>query len=223
MHPRSMTTAAPQPNRGPNRGPIRGLPALVAGLALACGAFTTATAEPNAAPRVEARPLAELIDGEYIRRQEDGSLLIADRWVVKGEGTEEKPFEIEWRMLSAAADEFSPQLNKHTLPRWTRLLQGRRVRLSGYIAFPFMATESDELLLMLNEWDGCCLGVPPTPYDAIEVELKERVRVTGGHSQFNRGAVTGIFKTEPYLMDTWLLGLWVIEQAEVETDIARRR
>ncbi len=190
---------------------------------VASSSLVVAGADPAAIPRVEPRPVAEMIDGEYIRRQEDGSLLVADRWTIKGEGTAEKPFEIDWRMLTAAADEFSPQLGKTQLPRWTRLLHGRRVKLAGYIAFPFMATESDEVLLMLNEWDGCCLGVPPSAYDAIEVELKEPVRVVGGHSQFNRGTITGVFKAEPYVMDQWLLGLWVIDQAEVETDIARRR
>ncbi|TVQ62045.1 MAG: hypothetical protein EA378_06155 [Phycisphaerales bacterium] len=185
--------------------------------------WSASAGEPGAIPRAESRPIAEMIDGEYIQRQADGSLLVAERWTIKGEGTPEKPFEIDWRMLTAAADEFSPQLGKTRLPRWTRLIHGRHVKLAGYIAFPFMANESDEVLLMLNEWDGCCLGVPPSAYDAIEVELKEVVRVTGGHSQFNRGTITGIFKAEPYVMDQWLLGLWVIDRAEVETDIARRR
>ena len=32
--------------------------------------------------------------------------------------------------------------------------------------------EVNEALVMLNQWDGCCIGVPPTPYDAVEVRLR---------------------------------------------------
>ena len=43
-----------------------------------------------------------------------------------------------------------------------------------------MAESADASLMMLNQWDGCCIGVPPTPYDAIEVKLKEAAKATRG-------------------------------------------
>ncbi len=31
--------------------------------------------------------------------------------------------------------------------------------------------EAKELMVMLNKWDGCCVGLPPTPFDSIEAAL----------------------------------------------------
>ena len=44
-------------------------------------------------------------------------------------------------------------------------LTSEHVEITGYVAFPMLMDEADELLVMLNQWDGCCIGVPPTPYD----------------------------------------------------------
>ena len=65
-------------------------------------------------------------------------------------------------------------------------------------------------------------GVPPTPYDAIEVKLKsaakgdDRLRVSG--------SVTGILRVDPYLVKDWLVSLYLMDDAElkVETGGAKR-
>jgi hypothetical protein len=68
---------------------------------------------------------------------------------------------------------------------------------------------------MQNPWDGCCLGVPPTPYDAIEVKLATMQRM--GNSPTGYGQVEGVFKVDPYIVSGWLLGLYLIENASFES------
>ena len=93
------------------------------------------------------------------------------------------------------------------------MLDGKHVRLNGFIAFPMMVQQPRELLSMLNQWDGCCIGVPPTPYDAVEVRLKDKV--TGQKRFMTAGSVEGIFRVKPYLTGKWLVGLWVMDEGEI--------
>jgi hypothetical protein len=79
-----------------------------------------------------------------------------------------------------------------------------------------MVSETKELLVMLNQWDGCCIGVPPTPYDAIEVKLTEPAKRGGKHATFNYGTVEGRLKVEPYLVENWLVGLYLLEDAQLK-------
>ena len=65
---------------------------------------------------------------------------------------------------------------------------------------------------MQNPWDGCCIGVPPTPYDAVEVKLAkaaDNLMMTGF------GPVEGRFVTDPYIVSGWLLGLFLLEDARL--------
>ena len=89
------------------------------------------------------------------------------------------------------------------------------VEVEGYLAFPLMVSETKELLVMLNQWDGCCIGVPPTPYDAIEVKLAEPAKRGGKHASFNFGGVRGTLKVDPYLVENWLVGLYVMDNAQM--------
>ena len=68
---------------------------------------------------------------------------------------------------------------------------------------------------MLNQWDGCCIGVPPTPYDAIEVKLLEPAKRGGRHASFNFGGVRGTFRVDPYLVENWLVGLYILDGARM--------
>ena len=96
-----------------------------------------------------------------------------------------------------------------------RTIDGKVVEVEGYLAFPLMVSETKELLVMLNQWDGCCIGVPPTPYDAIEVKLAEPAKRGGKHASFNFGGVRGTLKVDPYLVENWLVGLYVMENAQM--------
>ena len=71
---------------------------------------------------------------------------------------------------------------------------------------------------MLNQWDGCCIGVPPTPFDAIEVGLTEAVMRGPKHS-ISFGTITGRLKVGPYLIEDWLVGLYLLEEGTLQPGI----
>ena len=68
---------------------------------------------------------------------------------------------------------------------------------------------------MRNASDGCCIGVTPTPYDAIEVTLAEPMTDSTRFGNLY-GSIEGIFKVDPFMRRDWLLGLYRIEGGSVE-------
>jgi len=154
-----------------------------------------------------------------IVKRDDGSMLIDDRYVVRGAGTKDDPYRITWDLLVSAGQAYRPREGRTELPERVTLLDDKWVQLEGYIAFPLMAESSDEILFMLNQWDGCCIGVPPTPYDAVEVTLVAPVRMQGGVNIFNYGAIRGKLKVDPYIVNDWLVGLYLMEEAQLELEM----
>jgi len=142
----------------------------------------------------------------------DGSLLVDGRFVVKGLGTHDHPYEIPWELMTSVEQLFDPRSGKKEIPGRVAFLNAKHVRVSGYIAFPVLLKQPRELLAMLNQWDGCCIGVPPTPYDAVEVQLNKAV--TGNNLTAIAGGVVGLFQVKPYVMGDWLVGLYLMEKAE---------
>jgi hypothetical protein len=90
------------------------------------------------------------------------------------------------------------------------MLDGKWIEITGYVAFPLMVDAPDECLSMMNQWDGCCIGVPPTPYDAVEVRLTEPV--SGNARLTTYGTVRGRFKVDPHLVGGWLVGLYLMDE-----------
>ena len=168
-------------------------------------------------PEVPSIKEAELLPSRFMRLP-DGAISIDDAWTVRGEGTSEKPYEVSWEFLSSAQDDYVPRLGERKIPERIAFLSGKRVRISGYLAFPLVAPTSSECLVMLNQWDGCCIGIPPTPYDAIEVKLATALKGWKRHT-VNFGAVEGVFKVEPYLVENWLVGLYLLEGAKISTEL----
>ncbi len=175
-----------------------------------------------AAPRVAGEAvtlnLPEEIAGFAIApdrvERNDAGLLVDGQFVVTGEGTLEKPYVVTWEMLTSIGDEFDPRAGKRRLPGRIAMLHNKHVRISGYVAFPMMVKQPRELLVMLNQWDGCCIGVPPTPYDAVEVQL---TRAVDGNTLFaTAGSVRGLFQIKPYVVGDWLVGLYVMEGGELD-------
>jgi hypothetical protein len=148
-----------------------------------------------------------------LTKQDDGSTLVDDKYIIKGTGTKEDPYRVTWEMLVSAQDTYQPRLGRKVIPDRLKMIDGKWVRISGYIAFPIMAASPDEMLMMLNQWDGCCIGVPPTPYDAIEVKLKAPAK--GNDRLRTSGTLTGQFKVDPYLVKDWLVSLFVMENGEL--------
>ncbi len=160
---------------------------------------------------------AEILPSRFVKLP-DGAISVDDAWTVRGSGSSETPYEVSWEYLSSAQDTYTPRLGEKKIPARIAFLSGKRVRISGYLAFPLVAPTASECLVMLNQWDGCCIGIPPTPYDAIEVKLATELKGWKKHT-INFGAVEGTFKVEPYLVENWLVGLYLIENAKINTEL----
>lgn len=144
-------------------------------------------------------------------KQDDGTTLVDNRFTLSGAGTKDDPYRVSWEMLMSAQDTYQPRLGRKVIPERLKMLDGKWVKIGGYIAFPIMAQSQDEMLMMLNQWDGCCIGVPPTPYDAIEVKLKDAAK---GDERFRvTGTVTGILRIDPYLVKDWLVSMFLMDDA----------
>ena len=176
----------------------------------------TGPSEPTPPP-ARVIPSAEIVSGT-VTRQDDGSILLDGRWVVRGEGTAEKPYRINWDLLVSAGDTYQPRTGSLKLPGRIAFLDGTHVKIEGYLAFPLVASESKEALVMLNQWDGCCIGVPPTPYDAIEVKLDRAVPVGRRHSMVF-GTVEGVLRVEPYLVEQWLVGMYLLDGGTLKIEL----
>lgn len=151
-----------------------------------------------------------------IAAQENGTVLIDGKHAIRGKGTAESPYEISWDLLTTAEHTFNPRGGSRKIPEGIAMLDGKVVRIKGFVAFPLYVQEPTEVLAMLNQWDGCCIGVPPTPYDAIEVRLAKPVK---GNDRFaNSGVVEGTFGVKPYVTGNWLVGLYVVDGAALKPD-----
>jgi hypothetical protein len=168
-------------------------------------------------PDIPSIAQAEILPSKFIRLT-DGSISVDDAWTIRGEGTREAPYEVSWEFLASAQETYTPRLGEKKIPARIAFLSGKHVRIAGYLAFPLVAPTASECLVMLNQWDGCCIGVPPSPYDAIEVKLEKERKGWRRHS-INFGAIDGVFKVEPYLIENWLVGLYLFEAASIDEEL----
>lgn len=146
----------------------------------------------------------------------DGSITLADGTVIRGSGTEDNPFVLSWAVLRSVERTYQPRSGKDEFPGWIERINGRPVRIEGNTLLPVVSDSSRELLVMQNPWDGCCIGVPPTPFDAIEVELLHDVDF--GYETVGYGVVEGTFVVDPYVVDGWVLGVYLIKDASYKSD-----
>jgi hypothetical protein len=178
-----------------------------------------------ATERVEERPIWESVvegaDGtggagradETVDREEegeleievmgDGSLMLAGRYRVTGRGTPEEPYTLTWELLKSAEEGYAP------------ILGWMYVRIDGFMMNPSLEAEVDEFLLMKNSWDACCLGLPPTPYDSMEVALDAPAEMP--ELQHARASVVGRLSVQPSLYaGHFLTGLYTLDDARAE-------
>ncbi len=173
---------------------------------------TIAEGKPTILSESESESESEPISAPTFEQLADGSLKIfATDTLIQGSGTQADPFVLDWVTLRAIERVYNPKKGKGELPAWLDVLDGKRVRIKGNTLVPVIATTTRELLVMQNPWDGCCIGIPPSPYDAIEVELNHDVDF--GSSSVGYGIVEGVFVLDPYVVDGWVLGLYMIEEA----------
>jgi hypothetical protein len=146
----------------------------------------------------------------------DGGIKLDGRYTVRGKGTKEDPYRIPWELLVSAQETYQPRKGLKMMPQRVAMLHMKYVKLEGFVAFPITSTNPRECLVMLNQWDGCCIGVPPTAYDAVEVRL--RTAATPDMRFANHGTVVGRIKVEPYEDGGWVLGLYLMDDAALTVD-----
>lgn len=140
----------------------------------------------------------------------EGNIRLDDRFTVTGSGTAADPYVLPWALMMSASETFNPSRGRLVLPERVTMFDGSWVRFEGNFAIPFAERFVSELLLMQHPWDGCCLGVPPTPYDAIEVSLAAPIEQ---RPQF--GLVAGRLKVDPFVRGQWLYGMYLMEGASL--------
>lgn len=221
--PREAAVPPSQPDAGASHAPAEPAPD-------AKGPTVTATSPSPApaAPTSTQTPSAPATSGtpppatapEALNTPEpsaDGAKSAADRFPVVGEGTQEKPYVVTWAWLVSASETYKPKLGQKVLPDRVTMLDGKYVKITGYIAFPYMVQQATETLVMQNQWDGCCIGVPPTPFDAIEVTLRDPASPTTRLMQY--GSVEGRLKVEPYLRGQWLISFYSMTDAALTPEM----
>jgi hypothetical protein len=131
-----------------------------------------------------------------------------------GAGTERQPFRVSWDLLGRASGHVRGDGTLDAMPPTLVLLGGTWIELSGYYAPAIIAPSTNELVIMLNRWDGCCIGLPPTPYDSALVKTRAPVDFSLQH-QFRFGTIRGRLVLEPFALGGLVLGLYRIEDAEL--------
>lgn len=129
---------------------------------------------------------------------------------LEGSGTEEDPYRISWDDLALVRQTYRVAPGQRTIPPHVGRLDGRWVTLNGYFLTPWGGGEIEELVLMRFMWDGCCIGIPPTAFTAIEAKLTEpadRNRLL----RARLGRLTGRLLVDPYEERGWLLALYLVE------------
>ncbi len=160
---------------------------------------------------VEQKPVPKKakIVGPVFEVLDDGGVIVDGVGLV-GDGSEGSPLVLSWGLLKSVGLVYEPRKGKGVLPDWLGAIDGKHVMIEGHTLVPVIASSSKELVVMENPWDGCCLGVPPTPFDAVEVRLVRSVDF--GSSSVGYGEISGVFRVDPYVVSGWVMGLFVIEE-----------
>ncbi len=151
-------------------------------------------------------------------RKPDGSIVADGKWTVRGEGTEQNPYIVPWELLTSAMETYQPRAQLRDIPQRIAFLDGKRVRIDGYLIFPLIAQEAKEFLVTFNQWDGCCIGVPPSAYDAIEVNLASSMPLNRRHGLLF-GGVEGVLHVAPLLSEGWMYGLYAMDNASLKLEL----
>lgn len=150
-----------------------------------------------------------------IERIDERSIRVDDRFILRGSGTQRDPYVISWEYLASANESIEPAKGKTEPAAHIQALDSTWVQIDGYYSSPLTTDEVEEVLLTLNRWDGCCIGLPPTPFDCIETGLREPINLRSKHL-IRFGTVTGRMNVEPFVIGNWLMGLYRLEDATLD-------
>ena len=167
---------------------------------------TTTTTAPNVT--VGAKAVVERIDHQTVR--------IDGKYMVRGSGSESDPYQITWELLTSAARTVDASKSIYEVPGRIADLRGAWVQISGYWAPPLQVFQTKEAMFMLNKWDGCCIGLPPTPFDSIEATFTKPFAVQGQHL-YRYGTIKGRLEIEPFAAGMFLLGFYRLNDAVMES------
>lgn len=152
---------------------------------------------------------------DVIRRLDERTLELDGRFRVVGNGRPDDPYRISWELLTSANAYIDPAAKALTAPPWVRALDGTYIEISGYYSTAVRISAAKNLLLTLNRWDGCCIGLPPTPFDAIDMDMREPVMMQGLHL-FRFATFRGRLVVSPFETGGFLLGLYKLEDTTLE-------
>ena len=172
-------------------------------------------ATPASAPVSDAAPGTAKKAPAAVVRLDSRTLRLDGRFDVHGSGSKEDPYRIGWSLLTSGAEGFDPRFPEQTLPARIDLLAGNWIQIDGFLAAPLVAESTSELLVMLDRWDGCCIGLPPTPFDSIEASLPTPIAWRGQHL-IRFGTVRGRLEVDPFVAGGLLMGLYRLEETSVE-------
>lgn len=145
----------------------------------------------------------------------DGTARLDGRFIVSGSGSEQDPLAISWALLASASESIEAGKGRTTPPPHIAFLNGQWIRISAFLAPPLWGERTSELLVMRNRWDGCCIGLPPTPFDCIEATLTAPITLGARHS-ISFGTVRGRLVVEPFAAGSFLIGLYRLESAQLD-------
>ncbi len=191
------------------------LPAVAGFLTKAREAQTALAQAAVPAPVLSSSNLAAALStvGLQVSRGTDGSTVLDQVYVVRGQGTAADPCLIGWDLLLSGAERFAPGAGKWEVPERVRLLDGKQLQIKGFLTSPVRATKSDHLLLTWSALDACCLGGPPSPCQAVEVKLQ--TPLTLERHVLIGVTVEGAFKLETRLQGGLGLSLYRLDNARV--------
>ena len=175
-------------------------------------AATAAAAQPAGSARAESDSMASASHAATPRDASTPPPSAAS--MPPGAGTERQPFRVSWELLGRASGHVRGDGTLDAMPRTLELLGGTWIELSGYYAPAIIEPSTDELVFMLNRWDGCCIGLPPTPFDSAMVKTRAPIDFSLQH-QIRFGTLRGRLVLEPFALGGLVLGLYRIEDAEL--------
>ena len=99
------------------------------------------------------------------------------------------------------------------MPKWLKGLDGKRIRLRGFMYPPYSDTENASFVLARDN-EICCFGRNPKPYDVIQIVMRKGV--TTNYIQNRPFDVVGTFHIELLTYDDKKVdGLYLIDDAIV--------
>jgi hypothetical protein len=207
VRPAEIALVCPQPP-ATDPVPLVGPVATVAAVAAPAPPIVTTTTTTAPKVTVGAKAVVERIDHQTVR--------IDGKYMVRGSGSESDPYQITWELLTSAARTVDASKSIYEVPGRIADLRGAWVQISGYWAPPLQVFQTNEAMFMLNKWDGCCIGLPPTPFDSIEATFTKPFAVQGQHL-YRYGTIKGRLEIEPFAAGMFLLGFYRLHDAVMES------